>query len=345
MHMKYIGLDLHKKSIFATVLDGDCKILSKTKIGSKSRDILYYLKSQGKKDELSVAMEASYNWPYYYRAAEEAADTIVLAHPLKTRIIGEAKIKTDKIDSSVLAYMLKADMLPAAYVPSRATMENKLLLRARISLVRIRTQIKNKIHAIVDRNTDSYFGLENMTDIFTKTGIKILRDTTICPTDHKILIGYLDLISEIDKKIKDIESQIDKKSIEDKDIELLKTIPGIGTFTAFLIKSEIDDIERFASKEKLSSYAGLIPSTHSSGERLHHGRIVKQGNKFLRWALTEAAQTSIRCSEYFRYHYSRIRSRKNANSATIAIARRMLEIIYVMLKENREYIEKPVDIK
>ena len=185
--MKYIGLDLHKKSIFATVLDGDGNILSKTKIGPKSRDILYYLKSQGTKDELSVAMEASYNWPYYYRAAEEAADTIVLAHPLKTRIIGEAKIKTDKIDSSVLAYMLKADMLPAAYVPSRATMENKLLLRSRISLVRIRTQIKNKIHAIVDRNTDSYFGLENMTDIFTKTGIKILRDTKICPTDHRIL--------------------------------------------------------------------------------------------------------------------------------------------------------------
>jgi transposase len=343
--MKYIGLDLHKKSIFATVLDGDGKILSKTKIGPKSRDICYYLKSQGTKDELSVAMEASYNWPYYYRAAEEAADTIVLAHPLKTRIIGEAKIKTDKIDSKVLAYMLKAGMLPAAYVPSRNTMENKLLLRSRISLVRIRTQIKNKIHAIVDRNTDSYSGLENMTDIFTKTGIKILQDTKICPTDHKILTGYLDLMDEIDKKIKEIESQIDKKSIEDKDIELLKTIPGIGTFTAFLVKSEIDDIERFSSKEKLSSYAGLIPSTHSSGERLHHGRIVKQGNKFLRWALTEAAQTSIRCSEYFRYHYSRVRSRKNANSATIAIARRMLEIIYVMLKENREYIEKPVDIK
>ena len=343
--MKYIGLDLHKKSIFATVLGEDGKILSKVKIGPTTRDICYYLKSQGKRDELSVAMEASYNWPYYYRAVEEAADNIVLAHPLKTRIIGEAKIKTDKIDSKVLAYMLKADMLPRAYVPSRDTMENKVLLRSRISLVRIRTQIKNKIHAIVDRNRDSYWGLENITDIFGKTGKHILRNTEICPTDHKILAGYLDLIDEVNKKIKDIESQIDERSIKDRDIELLKTIPGIGTFTAFLVKSEIDDISRFASKGKLSSYAGLIPSTHGSGERLYHGRIVKQGNKFLRWALTEAAQTSIRCSEYFRYHYSKVRSRKNANSATIAVARRMLEIIYVMLKEGREYIEKPVDIK
>jgi transposase len=153
-------------------------------------------------------------------------------------------------------------------------------------------------------------------------------------------------MDEINKKIKDLESQIAKRCSKDRDIYLLKSIPGVGTFTAFLVKSEIiDDIARFSSKKKLCSYADLVPSTYSSGERLYHGRIIKQGNKFLRWALTEAAQTSVRCSEYFRYHYSRIRSRKNANSATIAIVRRMLEIIYAILKEDREYIEKAVNIK
>ncbi|MFC2145654.1 hypothetical protein ACFLQQ_04915 [Actinomycetota bacterium] len=87
------------------------------------------------------------------------------------------------------------------------------------------------------RNRDSYCGLENLAVIFGRTGKKILQDTKICPTDHKILTGYLDLMDEINKKIKDTESQIDKRSIEDPDIELLKTIPGIGTFTAFLVKS------------------------------------------------------------------------------------------------------------
>ena len=101
----------------------------------------------------------------------------------------------------------------------------------------------------------------------------------------------------------------------------------------------------FLPRKNLALMQDLYLPLIQVGRGFHHGRIVKQGNKFLRWALTEAAQTSIRCSEYFRYHYSRIRSRKNANSATIAIARRMLEVIYVMLKENREYIEKPVDIK
>lgn len=95
-----------------------------------------------------------------------------------------------------------------------------------------------------------------------------------------------------------------------KDINLLKTIPGIGNVTAFLIKSEIDDILRFSSKEKLCSYAGLVPSTHQSGNKNYQGRITKQGNKFLRWALTEAAQISIRHSPFFRCQYNKIRAKK-----------------------------------
>jgi transposase len=342
--MKYIGLDLHKKNIFATVLGEDGKILSKVNISSKKQDIQYYLKSIGKKEEISIAMEASYNWLYYFRTVEDLSDNIILAHPLKTRIIGEAKIKTDKIDSKALAYMLRADMLPRAYVPSKASMENKILLRNRISLVRIRTQIKNKIHVIIDRNRDCYLALENLTDVFGAAGKKMLKCIKIPSPDYIILKSYLDLIDEIGKKIKELEVEIAKKSLNDRDINLLKSIPGIGNFTAFLIKSEIDDISRFSSREKLCSYTGLVPSTHQSGAKCYQGRITKQGNKFLRWALTEAAQISIRHSPYFRYQYSKIRAKRNHNSAIIAVVRKMTEIIYVILKNSNPYIEKPINL-
>ena len=340
--MKYIGLDLHKKSIFATVMGGDGKILSKVNLGSKREDLSFYLKAQGKNDDLSVAIEASYNWLYYYRILEDITPNIVVAHPLKTRIIGEARVKTDKIDSEALAYMLKADMLPKVYIPTKPAMENKMLLRSRISLVRIRTAIKNKIHAIVDKNRDSYPGLENLSDIFGKTGTFIIANTKIASPDYMILTNYLDLVADINKKIAIVEEEIDKRIAPDKDIELLKTIPGIGSFTAFLLKSEIDDIARFISKEKFTSYAGLIPSVHQSGNKSYTGKITKQGNKFIRWALTEAAQSSIRYSEYFRYYYNKIRAKQDANKATIAVARRMAEIAYVLLKEKRGYIEKPI---
>jgi transposase len=342
--MKYIGLDLHKKSIFATVLSDEGKILSKANIGSRKQDIQYYLKSIGSKEEISVAMEASYNWLYNYRVVEDLSDNIVLAHPLKTRIIGEAKIKTDKIDSKILAYMLKADMLPKVYVPNKISMENKILLRNRISLVSIRTAIKNKIHVIIDRNRDFYQALENLTDIFGQTGTKMLKDIKIPAPDCQILKSYLHLIDEINKEIKELEALIEKRSFCDSDIDLLKSIQGVGNITAFLIKSEIDNIKRFPSKEKLCSYAGLVPSTHQSGEKSYQGRITKQGNKFLRWALTEAAQISIRYSPFFRYQYNKIRARKNHNSAIMAVARKMTEIIYVILKEGNPYIEKPINL-
>jgi transposase len=223
-------------------------------------------------------------------------------------------------------------------------MENKILLRSRISLVRIRTQIKNKIHVIIDRNRDFYQALENLTDVFGKAGTKMLKNIKIPSPDNIILKSYLTLINEIGKKIKELESEIAKKSLNDRDIDLLKSIPGVGNFTAFLIKSEIDDIKRFSSKEKLCSYTGLVPSTHQSGAKCYQGRITKQGNKFLRWALTEVAQISIRHSPYFRYQYSNIRVKRNHNSAIIAVARKMTEIIYVMLKEGNPYIEKPINL-
>ena len=100
--------------------------------------------------------------------------------------------------------MLKADMLPKVYVPTKDSMENKMLLRSRISLVRVRTAIKNKIHAIIDKNRDSFTGLENLSDVFGKTSTFILANTKIASPDYMILKNYLDLIADINKKIADI---------------------------------------------------------------------------------------------------------------------------------------------
>ena len=194
----------------------------------------------------------------------------------------------------------------------------------------------------IDLNKDYYTYLENLTYIFGKTGMSILKDTKIPQPDYMILKGYLELISDINKKIAIIEAEIDKRITPDKDIELLKAIPGIGKFIAFVIKSEIYDINKFISKEKFTSYVGLGPSVHQSGPKSYTGKITKQGNKFIRWTLTEAAQATIRYSAYFRYYYNKVRAKQGAGSATISVARRTAEIVYVLLKEKRSCIEKQV---
>jgi transposase len=221
-------------------------------------------------------------------------------------------------------------------------MEQKLLLRPRVSLVRVRTRIKNKIHAIVDRNRDSYSGLENITDIFGSAGIFIFKDKKIPQPDYMLILGYFDLISDINKKMACLEAEIDKRMAPGKDIELLQTITGVDSFTAFILKSEMDDIEKFSSKEKFTSYGGLIPSVHQSGLKSYIVKTTKQGNKFIRWTLTEAAQVLLRYSKYFIYHYNKLRVEQDGNSAIIAVARRLSEIAYVILEEKREYIEKTI---
>ncbi|RKX65968.1 MAG: IS110 family transposase, partial [Thermodesulfobacteriota bacterium] len=123
---------------------------------------------------------------------------------------------------------------------------------------------------------------KGLSDKFGKKGMKIMRALKLKGNDTSILNGYLDLIEEITKKINDLEKRIKSFVKEDKITLLFKTIPGIGDIVAFLIRYEIDDIERFSSAKKLYSYAGIVPSTYSSGGKTYHGRITKQGNKWLR---------------------------------------------------------------
>ena len=121
------------------------------------------------------------------------------------------------------------------------------------------------------------------------------------------------------------------------------SIPGIGDILAVTIRYEIDDISRFVSSSKLCSYAGLVPSTYSSGNRTFQGRITKQGNKWLRWALIEAAQRAPLFDMWLREFYNRILKKGN-KIAIVALARRLLEIIYQIWNERRPYYKKPVTV-
>lgn len=129
-----------------------------------------------------------------------------------------------------------------------------------------------------------------------------------------------------------------KLYLELPEAQLFHTVPGYGVFLSVLVAVEIADIERFKDVEKFHTYAGVIPSTYSSGERTYHGKIVKEGNHWLRWAAVEAVWPGIRADFDLRCYCERLKRRKGANSAKVAVARRLLTMIYWMLKENRPYI-------
>ena len=125
---------------------------------------------------------------------------------------------------------------------------------------------------------------------------------------------------------------------KDEDAQLLATIPGIGITLAMLISTEIDGIERFCSPSKLCSYAGLVRSTHSSGGKTYHGGITSEGNRWIRWALVEAAVPASSADVEIKKRIDTLRKTKGANVAKTAIARWLLKVVYRVLKERRPYI-------
>lgn len=341
--MKYMGIDYHKQYFVATTMDERGKVLSKEKVSTDRDSIRGYFKKVGSTGELKAVMEACYGWEYFYDEVEDLVDDLIMAHPLKTRLIAEARIKTDSIDSETLAHLLRTDLIPQAYAPSAETRDQKNLLRYRSSLTAIKVRIKNVIHSVLARNHIEDKSFRELSDKFGKKGLAYMRSMTLRGNDTEILKQYLNLLGETESKIKAAESRIRAVCKQDEICQLLSSIPGIGDILAVTIRYEIDDISRFVSSSKLCSYAGLVPSTYSSGNRTFQGRITKQGNKWLRWALIEAAQRAPLFDMWLREFYNRI-SKKGSKIARVAVARRLLEIIYQIWNEQRPYYKKPVTV-
>ncbi len=155
--------------------------------------------------------------------------------------------------------------------------------------------------------------------------------------DAQLLGEDLELLEIIEARVKASDGWVSQLSRRDERAKLLVTLPGIGDFFALLLAVEIDDVHRFSRPQKLCAYAGVVPSTYASGGYVHHGRITKQGNKWIRWACIEAVYPAIRKDPALAAMYERLKAAKGANVAKVAVAKRLLTIAYRLLTEGRPY--------
>jgi len=314
------------------------EIINQKKLPSNG-EIVDFLKEFG--EEMEVAIEATPSWYWLYDHLEDEGFEVKLFHPLKTKAIAYAKVKTDKVDSATLAHLLRSNLLPLSYVPEKPVRLNRELLRYRASLVKIQTGIKNKIHTILAKNNLSH----DYTDLFGKAGMAFLHSLPL-PENYKIALeGYLFVLETVRHEIGGASKRVQQLAEDDQDSRLLMTIPGVGYYSALLIKSEIGDVKRFPSAKQLCSYAGLVPSTHASGNVCYHGHITKQGSRWLRWILIEAAIHAVKRPGALRRFYFRVERKKGGQIAKVATARKLLEWIYHILKDGKSFqeVEKVVE--
>lgn len=340
--MIHLGIDHHKKYSHVVAMKDSGEILWEGKLDS-DRDAFEALKDSLPKGEpVHSVLEAGRNWGILYDALEDLALNPKLANPLKMRLIAETFTKTDKIDATTHALILKAGLTPLVHVPCKEARDQKNLLRQRIWLVKLQTMLKNRVHNIIDRNHQKP---PERTDLFGKHGRAWINALELREPDGKLLKADLELLDTLRAHIRQTEQWIDETLKANAYMPVLMSLPGVGKLLAAIIALEIDTVDRFASPAKLCAYSGLANSTYSSGGKTSHGGLIPACNHHLRYAFIEAAWTAIRVSPYFDAFFKRLKYRKGSQDAAGAVGRKLCEIAYYCLKQRRDYREKPYQFR
>ena len=318
------GLDVHKRYTYATILGPDGGVVAQGKMGNE--EVPAFLKPYPVEH---VAMEATTSIAPLYRRLSEEGYEVHVAHPKETRSIARARIKTDRTSSRALAELLRVDCLPESYMPPPEIALLREKVRRRAFLVRQRSKLKVKIHSVL-----TYEGVKPPEGygLFTRKGVKWLGSLGLDPVDC-----YIRLMPPLKREIDGLSRELQLMAAGDEDVRLLMTIPGVGYYTALLVKAEVGDVGRFPHKERVTGYSGLVPSTKSSGGVTRHGRITREGSRWLRWAMVEAALVHLRYDTPITRAYHRIAERRGGRVARVAAARMLLEVCYSVLKHRRPY--------
>jgi transposase len=332
--MFFLGVDYSKRFSVLTLINGKGVVVLKTKAANKRCVFEECLKPYRK---IKAVVEAGRNWEVAVDLLDGLAETI-LAHPVKVRAIAEAKIKTDDIDSETLAQLLRANLIPQAYLRTRSLREKQAILRLRSFWIRKRTSVRNRIHVLIDGQAeDIREQSRDWTDLFGKRGKEWLQQLQLPEVFNSALKNLIDLEMFLTEKIKQSDRHVKEIYQASEQCKLIRTIPGFGVFLSVLAFVEIGTIQRFRSAAHLCSYAGVIPSTYSSGGKTRHGKIIKGGNKAFRWCLVEAAIHSGLESPELKKFYFRMKRRKGTKVARIALARKLCMILFRVLSQNDSY--------
>ena len=333
--MKYVGIDVHKKMCQVAVIDDEGELLDETQFRNTPEGIEEFasnLSAYG--DEVRAVVESTGNlWIQVHDRLEEHGFDVALSSPANSRFVSESRVKTDRTDARALARLHRAGVLSTCFVPGEEERSRRELLRHRLRLVKNRTAVRNRIHALLDKHG---LRIPHKTK-FSKKAVAWMRMQSLGFMDDAILRSGLAILESVDEQVGLMEEKIAVLAVEDPQVRLLMTMTGVGYFTAMLLLAEIGDIDRFSSDKRLASWAGLAPSVRQSGEKIRIGGVGGPGNKRVRWVMVQCAHSACRFDPRFRSFYERYSKRKSGKKAVVAVAHEMIRIVFYMLRNGEAY--------
>ena len=325
MERQYVGIDLHRRSSTIYRMNGEGEMLGCVRIPSQPAELAQAMADAGESPE--VVLESTYGWYWAADLLKELGANVYLAHPLGNAW-GNRRVKNDERDAKDLAAMLRLGRLAEGWIAPPEVRELREVVRHRFHLVGQRSSAKAQVHGVMAKNGI----LPALGDMWGKGGAAGL-DALELPSAYATRLGSLrDLITFLDNEVEIFDRYIHHQLKNDPGYQAIQRIDGVGRVIAAIFCAEIGDVSRFSSPKKLCSWAGLTPKHRESDEKVIRGKITKQGSPLVRWAAIEAI-SKYRGGPKLKSDYARLAERRGRFKARVAVAWKLLTLVYYGLRD------------
>jgi len=330
--MKIVGCDLHARQQSIAMLDTETGELTERVIRHEGNAVRqFYVALEG---PVVVGLEATGSMQWFLELLDELGIRYQVGHPAKIRAAEPRKQKHDRRDARLILELLTANRFPDIWMPSTEQRDLRTLLRDRHQWVKMRARVQHTLQSIALNHA-----LRKGTSLWTVAGKDTLQRLPLPPYTSQRRNQLLNLYAELQKRIQELDRQVEEQARQRPQARRLLTHPGVGPVTALATEVFLGDPRRFPSARQVASYIGMIPREYSSGSRQRLGAMTKQGNSLLRYLWTEAVLHAVRNDPELQRFYRRKLIQKGLGKARIAAARKLGIRLWILLRDQIDYEE------
>lgn len=325
MERQYVAIDLHLKRSLIVRENQAGEELGVVRIDNDPLALAAALAEAG--DNPEVAIEATYGWYWAVDALQEAGANVHLVNPSGLEW-GKRRVKNDYKDCQALLTMLRLGKLPEAWIAPPETRELRELVRYRAKLVALRSGLKSQLKAVLAKHCLT----PPVKDLWGVAGPEWLDGLELA-AGFQLRVGSLrDLVHAYDREVAMLEREVAARLRQHQGYRAIQAIDGVGRTIGAIFVAEIGDVSRFPNPQSLCSWAGLTPKHRESDTKVHRGKVTKAGSPLVRWAAI-AAISKIRGGPKLQTDYHRIADRRGKYVARVAVARKLLTLVYYGLRD------------
>lgn len=323
--MWHVGIDLHPRTLVIGAVNDAGEVRDPVRVDCQQTEEILRVVEGLKPFRAVIEATGTYRWLYDLLSPH---GSVLLAHPLRLRAMIQRRAKTDKLDTRLLANLLRIDQIPLAYVPPPKYQQLREWTRWRVRMSRGQARAKIQLRGLLSRQNR----MAPYRNPFGPRGLAWFRRQDFGVVGNMVRDELLLRLAHYGGQLAIIDGQLLQIARDFPEVEAILDIHGVGLYSALVVIAELGEVERFRWAKQVGSYAGLTARVHQSGDACYHGSITHEGSTILRWVLVQIAMHVVHKDQALRNFQTRIRKRSSAKRARVAVARKLAEICWKRLR-------------